>query len=179
MTSIHRCLGGGFRSARVERDVVPRFDDGPSNGKKHNNTGRFRSCAESPNHGQLANSRRAWFSRRMEADPERRPSHKHSPPRSCTSFIPPMCASGSPATAACPGGLSSSGTASLPLWCRPATPDPPSAPTPRCAGRDYFPRARRRCGGRAPCALSRDLVRHGGRRLDRSCPVIPKIVIPM
>jgi hypothetical protein len=29
---------------------------GLSNGKKHNNTGRFRSCAESSNHGQLANS---------------------------------------------------------------------------------------------------------------------------
>ena len=30
-----------------------------SSGQKHNNTGRFRSCTESSNHGQLANSP-AW-----------------------------------------------------------------------------------------------------------------------
>jgi formylglycine-generating enzyme required for sulfatase activity len=62
----HRRFGGGFRSARVERDVVPRFD---SSGLKHNNTGRFRSCAESSNHGQLANSpalRRPWRTAHLE-----------------------------------------------------------------------------------------------------------------
>ena len=70
----------------------------------------------------------------------------HLPPRSCTRLIPPMCASGSPVTAACPSGLSSSRAASSPLWCRPATLDPPLAPTPLCgrSGRDYFRRATRR-----------------------------------
>jgi hypothetical protein len=58
-------------------------------------------------------------------------SQAHLPPRSCTRLIPPMCANGSPVTAACPNGLSSSRVASSPLWCRPATLDPPPAPTRR------------------------------------------------
>jgi hypothetical protein len=47
-----------LRSARVERDVCPYSMMGFER-QKHNNTGRFRSCAESSNHGQLANSP-AW-----------------------------------------------------------------------------------------------------------------------
>jgi hypothetical protein len=66
----------------------------------------------------------------------------------CARLIPPMCASGSPATAACPSGLSYSRAASLLLWYRPATLDPLPAPTPLCvpSGRDYFRRAIRQCG---------------------------------
>jgi hypothetical protein len=96
-------------------------------------------------------------------------SQAHSPPRSCTSFIPPMCASGSPATAACPGGLSSSGAASLPLWCRPATPDPPSAPTPRCAGREH--RSGRRHHQHVRCRHRRLAATSGARGLSATwCP---------
>jgi hypothetical protein len=106
-------------------------------------------------------------------------SPAHSSPNSCTRFIPPTCASGSPATAACPGGLSFSRAASLPPWCQPATRDPSSAPTPRRArsGRDYFPAAQQPVaadypivGLRAQCA-----VEHATRMVTRSVTEPPRL----
>jgi hypothetical protein len=87
-------------------------------------------------------------------------SQAHSPPRPCTSFIPPTCASGSPAMAGCPDGLSSSRAASLPLRCRPATLVPPSAPTPQRArsGRDHFPVLAAGAVSAAARVLQHDLV---------------------